>query len=154
MQILGPFTQLLTLQNLPARGAITDDQLEIIPNAGIVYNGQLNNSGTIIAVGKFEDLRKEYPKATITQIQQPTVALPGLIDCHTHLCWAGSRAQDFAMRNSGATYLEMAEAGGGIKTTVAQTRAASDAKLVMNITRRLKAMQHQGINTGIAKPAS
>ncbi len=151
MHLLGPFSQLLTLNNLPARGPISDDQLEIIPHAGIVYNGQLNNGGTIVAVGNFEALRKEYPRASINEMRKAVVALPGLIDCHTHLCWAGSRAQDFAMRNSGATYLEMAAAGGGIKTTVAQTRAASDGKLIVNITHRLEAMKAQGITTAEVK---
>ena len=151
MQILGPFTQLLTLANLPKRGALKDDHLEIISEAGLVYNGKLNNGGTIIAVGKFEALCKEYPAATVKEVQQPAVALPGLIDCHTHLCWAGSRAQDFAMRNSGATYLEMAAAGGGIKTTVAQTRAASDATLVANIAGRLETLKLQGITTAEVK---
>lgn len=151
MTLIGPFAQLLTLNNLPQRGALKDDQLEIITSAGILYDGPLNQSGTIIAIGKFEALRKEYPQASIQEIQQPAVALPGLIDCHTHLCWAGSRAQDFAMRNSGATYLEMAAAGGGIKTTVTQTRAASDETLVTNIAHRLEAMKAQGITTAEVK---
>ncbi|MFK8055355.1 MAG: imidazolonepropionase [Saprospiraceae bacterium] len=151
MILLGPFTQLLTLANLPTRGPLSDDQLEIITDAGVVYNGELNNGGTIVAVGSFEELQKQYPAATVNEVKQPAVALPGLIDCHTHLCWAGSRAQDFAMRNSGATYLEMAAAGGGIKTSVAQTRAASDETLVANIAMRLEAMKAQGITTAEVK---
>lgn len=111
MHLLGPFTQLLTLTNLPQRGPLSDDLLEIITDAGVVYEGHLNNGGTIVAVGSFEELRKQYPAATVREVEQPAVALPRLIDCHTHLCWAGSRAQDFAMRNSGATYPDMAEAG-------------------------------------------
>jgi len=151
MQLIGPFSQLLTLSNLSSRGSIKDNQLEILKDAGIAYEGKLNAGGKIVAVGDFAALKKDYPKATITEIQQATVALPGLIDCHTHLCWAGSRAQDFAMRNSGATYLEMAAAGGGIKTSVAQTRSASDATLLTNIGERLAFMKAQGITTAEVK---
>src|SRR5258708_17554930 len=54
---------------------------------------------------------------------------PGLIDCHTHLVYAGDRARDFAMRQQGMTYAEIARAGGGIASTVAATRAAGNSEL-------------------------
>src|SRR3989338_5242895 len=57
------------------------------------------------------------------------VVIPGLIDCHTHLVHAGSRTDEFAMRARGATYEEIAKAGGGIMSTVSVTRAASEDEL-------------------------
>ena len=56
-------------------------------------------------------------------------ATPGLIDCHTHLVYAGNRANEFEARLTGASYAEIAQAGGGIKATVAATRAATDEEL-------------------------
>lgn len=73
--------------------------------------------------------------------------LPGLIDCHTHLVYAGSRANEFEMRLNGATYQEIAAAGGGIKSTVAATRAASHEELFVLGKDRLNALLRQGVTT-------
>jgi len=62
---------------------------------------------------------------------------PGLVDCHTHLVYAGNRAAEFEMRLQGASYEEIARAGGGIVSTVAQTRAASEDELVALAQARL-----------------
>jgi imidazolonepropionase len=73
--------------------------------------------------------------------------LPGLIDCHTHLIYAGSRANEFEMRLNGATYQQIAEAGGGIQSTVAATRAASHEELFVLAKQRLNALLSQGVTT-------
>lgn len=73
--------------------------------------------------------------------------LPGLIDCHTHLVYAGSRANEFEMRLKGASYQEIAAAGGGIKSTVAATRAASHEELFVLGKDRLNALLCQGVTT-------
>ncbi len=73
--------------------------------------------------------------------------LPGLIDCHTHLVYAGSRANEFEMRLNGATYQQIAAAGGGIKSTVAATRAASHEELFVLGKDRLNALLQQGVTT-------
>lgn len=73
--------------------------------------------------------------------------LPGFIDCHTHLVYAGSRANEFEMRLKGATYQQIAEAGGGIKATVAATRAASHEELFVVAKQRLNALLAQGVTT-------
>lgn len=72
---------------------------------------------------------------------------PGLIDCHTHLVFAGSRADEFEQRLAGATYEEIARTGGGILSTVNATRAASEAVLVTSALPRLDALMHEGVTT-------
>ena len=72
---------------------------------------------------------------------------PGLIDCHTHLVYAGNRAREFEMRLEGATYAEIARAGGGILSTVAATRAASEDDLVRSALPRLDALIAEGVTT-------
>jgi len=72
---------------------------------------------------------------------------PGLIDCHTHLVYAGTRAHEFELRLQGATYEEIARAGGGIVATVSATREASEAELVDTASRRLKRLLDEGVTT-------
>ena len=138
----GPFTQLLTMDNLPLRGKLSDEQLEIIPDAGILYQ-----EGRIFAVGNFEQLRRENPDVEIEFFEGDFVCLPGMIDVHTHICWAGSRANDYAMRLAGKTYLEIAEAGGGIWSTVMKTREASVEELTNLTIERAEKLYRQGITT-------
>jgi len=73
--------------------------------------------------------------------------LPGFIDCHTHLVYAGNRANEFEMRLNGASYQDIAAAGGGIKSTVAATRAASHEELFVLGKNRLNALLAQGVTT-------
>jgi imidazolonepropionase len=72
---------------------------------------------------------------------------PGLIDCHTHLVFAGNRAHEWEMRTNGATYEEIARAGGGILSTVRATRAASEDALAASAADRARAMAGQGVTT-------
>lgn len=142
MNLSGPFTQLLTMDNLPERGKLSDEQLEIIPNGGI-----LHQEGRILAVGNFERLRRDNPNAEIEFFEGDFVCLPGMIDVHTHICWAGSRANDYAMRLAGKTYLEIAEAGGGIWSTVMKTREASVEELAELTFERAEKLYQQGVTT-------
>lgn len=73
--------------------------------------------------------------------------LPGFIDCHTHLIYAGSRANEFELRLNGASYEDIAAAGGGIKSTVAATRAASHEELFVLGKNRLNTLMSQGVTT-------
>jgi len=77
--------------------------------------------------------------------------VPGFVDPHTHLPWAGSREEEFAARLAGKTYQEIAAAGGGILSTVAATRRASEEELVDNVRRRLDLMLAWGTTTAEAK---
>jgi imidazolonepropionase len=72
---------------------------------------------------------------------------PGLIDCHTHLVYAGNRAQDFEMRLQGMSYADIAKQGGGIRSTVTLTRQASEVELVNSALKRLHRLQQQGVTT-------
>lgn len=72
---------------------------------------------------------------------------PGLIDCHTHLVYGGDRAHEFELRLQGASYEEIARAGGGILSTVKATRAASEAELFASADRRLSALMAEGVTT-------
>ena len=72
---------------------------------------------------------------------------PGLIDCHTHLVYGGDRAREFELRLEGASYEEIAKAGGGIRSTVAQTRAASEGDLYAAALLRLQAFMAEGVTT-------
>ena len=121
-KLIGPFKQLLGMQDLPLKGALKDEQLTILKNAGILVS-----NGEILAVGPFNDLKDQADSIHI--IDQDAVCIPGFVDAHTHICFGGSRANDFAMRNSGKSYLEIAKAGGGIWDTVTQTRKASQEDL-------------------------
>ena len=142
MKLIGPFSQILPLSGLPLKGALKDSQLQIILQGGILIN-----EGLIVALGGFEDLRKQYPSALIQEIEGSHVLLPGFIDCHTHICFAGSRAADYAMRNEGLGYQEIAAAGGGIWDTVAQTRKASEAELIELLINRANRHFNDGVTT-------
>lgn len=141
-KIIGSFTQLLTMANLPERGAIKDKQLEIIENGGVVVEG-----GEIIAVGEWKQLVEDFPTAKKETIGTDMVLLPGFIDAHTHICSAGNRARDYAMRLEGKTYLEIAEAGGGIWHTVTATRNASPEELEQFTKEKALEQLRQGITT-------
>jgi imidazolonepropionase len=142
MKIIGPFVQVITLDDLPMKGSIKDESLEVLMNSAVAVD-----DGKIKAVDKFDTLRGKFPHAFIELIETPQVLLPGFIDSHTHICFAGNRANDYAMRVSGKTYLEIAEAGGGIWDTVTQTRNASKLELASLTTMRAERLLHSGVTT-------
>ena len=142
--LIGPFRQLITLQDLPLKGPLRDDQSKIISDAGILVR-----NGKIVQCGAFELLRKESIPLNpdIAHIDFTATAIPSFIDSHTHICFAGSRARDYALRNSGASYLEIAKAGGGIWETVSHTRQASGEELEAGILKRIDQLINQGVTT-------
>ena len=104
--------------------------------------------GNIAWVGAMHDL-PDKPEALATNVHDVTgcCVTPGLIDCHTHLVFAGNRAHEFEQRLEGKTYEEIARQGGGIQSTVAATRAASFDELFEHSLPRAKALQRSGVTT-------
>lgn len=143
MKLIGPFKQIVTLADLPLRGKISDDQIDIISDGGIL----IDHYGLINNVGDFNKLKNENPDAETVMIQGEQIALPGFVDSHTHICFGGNRANDFAMRNAGKTYLEIAESGGGIWSSVQHTRNASEEELLRTLLERIQFLISLGITT-------
>ena len=97
---------------------------------GLIEDGALViDGGQIAFVGTRADVPTAFAKLT-PQDQGGRLITPGLIDCHTHIVFAGDRAEEFELRLNGASYEQVARAGGGILSTVRATRAASEAELL------------------------
>jgi imidazolonepropionase len=137
-------SQLLTLAGGPQRGSDLG-RLSILQDGAVLIRGE-----TIEAVGRSSDLRAAYPDEPALDAQGCAV-LPGFVDPHTHLVWAGDRAAEFEMRLEGKTYLEIMAAGGGIVSTVRATREASTADLLHQTLTRAEAMFRFGTTTAEAK---
>lgn len=103
-------------------------------------------AGRVDWVGRAADLPSEHAGLAQTRFDGRLVT-PALIDCHTHLVHGGHRAREFEMRLEGASYEEIARAGGGIVSTVAATRAASEAQLLHAALPRVDALIAQGVGT-------
>ncbi len=142
MKLIGPFSQIIPLKNIPLKGAVKDEELEIIQNGGV-----LTEEGKILKTASFTDLKKEFPHAEVEEIDKKNVLLPGFVDSHTHICFGGNRSKDFAMRLNGKTYLEIAESGGGIWSTVTNTRKESQENLVKSTLERTQKLLQNGITT-------
>jgi imidazolonepropionase len=113
---------------------------------GVVTNAAIGISdGRIVRVGKRTELAGFRAKEVVAL--GGAWVTPGLIDCHTHLVFGGTRASEHAMRRAGASYQQIAEAGGGIASTVAATRAASADQLRLSARRRLQALMAGGVTT-------
>ena len=114
---------------------------------GLVEDGAVAaRDGRIVFAGRQAELPAGIEAARVLDCGGRLVT-PGLIDCHTHLVHAGSRAAEFKMRLDGATYEAIARAGGGIVSTVRSTRAASEAELLRQSLPRLDALLAEGVTT-------
>ncbi|MEW6375048.1 MAG: imidazolonepropionase [Thermodesulfobacteriota bacterium] len=121
---------------------------------GIIRNGAIaTKGGKIIWIGRTEEFPKEFRLSKEGQEIDAAgkVAMPGLIDPHTHLIFAGSRENEFEQRIQGLSYLEIAERGGGILSTVEATRKASFEELFSLGKKRLDRMLSKGVTTIEAK---
>lgn len=118
-----------------------------LPGLGVIENGAIaaDASGRITYAGP-QDALPQALLADATDCGGRWIT-PGLIDCHTHLVHGGDRAAEFEMRLGGATYEEVARAGGGIVSTVKATRAASDDELFASADRRLAALVAEGVTS-------
>jgi imidazolonepropionase len=114
---------------------------------GAIRDGAIGIAGDKIA---WVGVERELPSGTSARRSldaRGSWVTPGLIDCHTHLVYAGSRVDEFEARLNGATYTEIAQAGGGIKATVRATRAATDEELVKASLPRLRTLADEGATT-------
>lgn len=124
--------------------------LTTINNQGV----QLENQAIVINNGMIEwcGLESAIPAVFLENPQhkedcQGQLVTPGLIDCHTHLVFAGNRAAEFRLQLEGVSYADIAKNGGGILSTVKQTRAATEEQLIQQSLPRILALQQQGVTT-------
>ncbi len=123
-----------------ARLCADEDGLGLIEDASLIVR-----DGRIAWLGP----RAEQPEDVPSQVDDlgGRLLTPGLIDCHTHLVFAGNRAAEFEQRLNGATYEQIARAGGGIVSSVRQVRAASEDELIAQSLPRLRALMAEGVTT-------
>jgi len=138
-------SQLLTLTPNPQRGSELGTLNFIEDGAVLVRNGLIE------AVGKADDLERKVSPNEPRLNAGGKVVLPGFVDPHTHLVWAGDRAAEFEMRLQGKSYMEIMAAGGGIASTVSQTRAAAPSELLTQTRSRAMSMFRHGTTTAEAK---
>jgi imidazolonepropionase len=116
--------------------------LGIISHAGV-----LCTRGKVEWVGPMSEWSRSLPEDVSELDATGKIVLPGFVDSHTHMMFAGNRAHEFAMRSQGATYQHIAEAGGGILSTIKNVRAASKKDLKRQAVRYLAEMMRQGTTT-------
>jgi imidazolonepropionase len=127
----------------PSTGKSDAAEWGLIPDGAVLTHGE-----RIVWVGE----RAAVPSDLRTQVSeehdlQGALVTPGLIDCHTHLVYGGHRAHEFELRLQGASYEDIARAGGGIRSTVTATRESSDAQLLASATDRAQALMREGVCT-------
>jgi imidazolonepropionase len=118
-----------------------------LPELGVIERGVIAaRDGRIVFAGAHSDFPPGSDAAERIDCAGRWIT-PGLVDCHTHLVFGGNRAHEFELRLQGASYEEIARAGGGIVSTVAATRASSEAELVASALPRLDALIGEGVTT-------
>jgi imidazolonepropionase len=132
----------------PQRPRVGKDlgELAIIENGGMLIRG-----GVIVAVGTSDEIKRQLVGDIEVVEARGRAVLPGFVDAHAHPVFGGNRADEFEMRARGATYEEIAAQGGGIRSTVRQTRAASEAELLAAAQKRANWFLRCGTTTMEAK---
>jgi imidazolonepropionase len=128
----------------PLRGSLLGE-VTVVEDAYILFEGS-----QIVSVGRMRDLGRIDRDVEEFDARR-RCAIPGLVDCHTHACFAGDRVDEFSLRAGGATYEELHAAGGGILATVSATRAAGEQGLREAVARHRDWMVHHGTTTFEAK---
>lgn len=150
-------SEILTGCGIKQKGGrkVLEGDLGRISDGALVYRvkkiGRAEVPTRIEWVGPTAELPARYRKVKSRDLKGRQAIIPGMIDCHTHLVFAGDRSDEFAARCGGATYQEIAEKGGGIVATVRATRAASIEELEASAASRLEEMARYGVRTVEAK---
>jgi imidazolonepropionase len=128
----------------PLRGAELAE-VDVVEDAYVLCeDGRISALGRMRELGRLDGEVEEFDGRSLC-------AIPGLVDCHTHACFAGDRVDEFTLRASGATYEELHAAGGGILSTVRATRAAGEPALAEAVRRHRTWMRRAGTTTFEAK---
>lgn len=134
---------MLTCDTLLINAAIIDAQgVQVSEQAIAIKDGIINWCG---ASADLPDDFRQHAKCI--EDCKGQVVTPGLVDCHTHLVYAGNRAAEFKLKLDGLSYADIAKAGGGIISTVRQTRAASEYELLQQSLPRILALRNEGVTT-------
>lgn len=147
--IIQHISQLVTLAGPKgSRCGPAQSELGIIEDGLVAVEG-----GSIVEVGKTTELKTRLKLSHDTKVIDAgnMVAMPGFVDCHTHLVYGGSREEEFELRAQGMSYIDIAARGGGIRSTVRATRAASREELTQAALKRLDRMLMWGTTTVEAK---
>jgi len=135
--------ELLTIQNMTRKPKTKEEMNDL----GIIINGALAvKDGKIAAVGITNEIERWWRSDHVISAGGKVV-MPGFVDCHTHLIFAGSREEEFALKIRGVAYLDILQKGGGILKTVRETRAASENVLLEQAEKRLSRMLKYGTTT-------
>ena len=139
--------QIVTLAG-PARPRVGPElgELGIVRDAALLIE-----DGRIAAAGSYRELQSNIPPHAVVEDAEGRCVTPGFVDAHTHMIFAGNRAAEFEQRISGATYQQIAAAGGGILSTVKATRAASEDELLAAARQHRDWMLRGGTTTAEAK---
>jgi len=136
-------SELVTLQDWSQKPALGVQMRDL----GIVRKGSIAiHNGKIVAIGKTSEIERDFSGEECIDATGEVV-MPGFVDPHTHLVFAGYREDEFEMRIEGASYIEILHRGGGILKTVRETRRAGEEKLVENCMKTLDVMLEHGTTT-------
>jgi imidazolonepropionase len=139
-------SELLTGAGVRAKDGrrVREEDLGRIPDGALVYS---EKPSRVLWTGPTSELPRKHAGAKKTNLKGARALIPGMVDCHTHLVFAGDRSDEFAARCGGATYQEIAKKGGGILSTVKATRAASAAELERLAVARVREAASYGVRT-------
>ncbi|MAB81512.1 MAG: imidazolonepropionase [Planctomycetes bacterium] len=137
--------QLATPQGTGAQGGAQLGRLQVIERGGLAVRGE-----RIVAVAEGGELERRFPSAKTLRLDGGTL-VPGFVDAHTHPVFAGTREEEFELRTRGASYVDIAKAGGGILSSVRGVRAAGKEELLALLLRRLERFLELGTTTIEAK---
>jgi len=135
MKIIGPFRQIISLDNLPLRGSISNDQINVIKDSGILID-----SGKIVKTGNYSTIKAEFPKAKLEEIEGEKIVIPAFVNCHTHICFAGNELNNFCNKEPGVS-------NNDIWNLVRNTREASEEELLKCLLVRIDKLIKQGVST-------